>query len=131
MQFDFSIKSSTHYLKFLRQLIASLSQVSGNVQVDHQAVTASSLALVEAVNNAIFHAHGEDLEKWIDISLRLDQKSLKIHVVDYGEGFEMPEEMEPSIMETHGRGIFLIRSLMHDVRYSRGKKNVLEMVYYL
>jgi len=131
LQFDFSIKSSTHYLKFLRQLIASLSQVSGNIQVDHQAVTASSLALVEAVNNAIFHAHGEDMEKWIDITLILDKQLLEIHVADYGEGFDMPEDVEPLLMETHGRGIFLIRSLMHDVRYRRGSRNVLKMKYYL
>ena len=85
---------------------------------------------MEAVNNAIFHAHEEDSEKWIDITLILDKESLEIHVADYGKGFEIPDNVEPSLMETHGRGIFLIRSLMHDVSYRRGSRNVLKMKYY-
>lgn len=124
MHLEFSIKSTTHYLGFLREIIRGAN-------IPEAAKTACSLALVEAVNNAIFHAHKEDGDKWIDILIDSDDKKVTLGVGDRGKGFEMMDPDIPNIEETHGRGIFIIRSLMQEVEYKRGEVNWLRMEYYL
>ena len=126
MHLEFSIKSSTHYLKFLRDMIDSLG-----AELDHKAKMSCSLALVEAVNNAIFHAHKKDPEIWIDISILSEAKRLIMEVKDSGPGFDMPEDELPPLDHDHGRGIFLIKTMLSSVKYIKGKKNILRMEYQL
>jgi serine/threonine-protein kinase RsbW len=95
--------------------------------IKEEVLAKCSLALVEAVNNAIFHAHGGDGEKWIEIGIRFDGCRIEMEVADSGAGFEMPPDSDLPLDVTHGRGLFIIRSVMDEVRYRRGRKNVLKM----
>lgn len=131
MQLKFSIRNSTHYLGFLRRLVAAAGRMVRGLNPDHAAVASCSLALVEAVNNVIFHAHGKDSDQWIDIVINVRNNAIEMDVCDNGPGFDMPELAMPPVDHTHGRGLFIIKSVMHEVAYRRGSRNVLKMVYHL
>lgn len=129
LHLNFSIKSSTHYLLFLRNLISAMSGFEP--RLTHEAIASCSLAMVEAVNNAIFHAHKKEYDRWIDIKIDISEKAVTMEISDSGGGFEMPEFDTPPVDHIHGRGLFIIGSLMNKVVYRRGKRNVLKMVYYV
>lgn len=130
MRFGFSIKSSTHYIAFLRRLIGVIDKMRAGLRIDRGAKAKLALALVEAVNNAVFHAHGRDETCWIDIEIGLGREAVVMKVADTGKGFVMTEDAIPPIESDHGRGLFIIRSLMHKVDYKKGRRNVMRMVYY-
>lgn len=128
MRFRFSIKSSTHYILFLRRLVDNICQLNN---FDHKAVTALGLAVVEAVNNAIFHAHKGNSEKWIEIEICVKNKFIDAFVRDNGAGFKFPKDIDLPVGGTHGRGLFLIRSMMNDVFYTKGERlNEIKMRYF-
>lgn len=120
----------THAIPFLRAFFAAAGDIIPG-RIDHKAKMSCTLALVEAVNNAIFHAHKKDPEKWIDLSLDFSEAKIEMAVHDSGRGFILNGRDVPALEKSHGRGLFLIRSLMNEVTYERNKSNVLKMVYYL
>lgn len=128
---EFSIKSSTHSIPFLRGIVRGVKYFIRNCDFDHKAIISCELAIVEAVNNAIFHAHQKDPDKWIDIELKQAGTLLEIMVYDYGGGFDMPEDLELPVDEDHGRGLFLIKSMMKNVEYIKDRPNMFKMQYQL
>ncbi|HQG13638.1 MAG TPA: ATP-binding protein, partial [bacterium] len=71
-----------------------------------------TIALVEAVDNAIFHAHDENGEKPISISLRLNGKGITMDIGDCGCGMKNVAADIPDEMSDRGRGLFLMNQLM-------------------
>lgn len=115
----FTIGSDTRYLSPLRQWVDALSRVSGEDRFPRRAVLPCSMALVEAVDNAIFHAHGGRKHEPIDISFLVRRDRIIIEVVDRGRGIGYPLHIEPDSIATHGRGLFIIREIMDSVRSRR------------
>lgn len=82
---------------------------------------ACELALVEAANNAVQHATREQLRHLITLSATLKARRIDLSVEDHTGGFDFPSNLAPpSPTIERGRGLFLIQSLMDDVRYVRG-----------
>lgn len=79
------------------------------------------LALSEAASNAIVHGNREDRTKQIEIVVTLDPGTLRIDVRDQGEGFDPSATPDPvreeNLLETGGRGLFLIREFCDKVTY--------------
>lgn len=111
----FTIKSDTRYLALLRQWVESSARIVGRRRFPRRAVMACSLALIEAVDNAIFHAHRRRRNIPIRVSLSVNKNEVVMEVVDRGKGIGHPSLPPPDAMVTHGRGLFLIRSLMAHV----------------
>jgi serine/threonine-protein kinase RsbW len=86
------------------------------------------VTLTEAVNNAIIHGNKCDLSK--DISMWCDIKSEKIIFVvrDEGEGFDWNNIPDPRTCERiqieNGRGVLIMQSLAHKVKYKKQGANV-------
>lgn len=82
-----------------------------------------SLAAREAVVNAVMHGNRHDPSKKVDFSLELTDKALTIRVADQGEGFDpdsLPDPLAPeNILCGSGRGIFLIRTFMDELKFRR------------
>jgi len=79
------------------------------------------LALVEACNNAIVYASEHERHKPVEIQLLTEGTRLEIQVVDHTPGFDWPVQLQlPDPEAEHGRGLFIIRSLMDEVVYLRG-----------
>ncbi|NQW29872.1 MAG: ATP-binding protein [Ignavibacteria bacterium] len=73
------------------------------------------VAVTEAVNNAIIHAHHFDSEKLISIEVLSSENQISICVSDCGAGFNVNDVPDPrlpeNVLREGGRGVFLIRSL--------------------
>jgi serine/threonine-protein kinase RsbW len=82
------------------------------------------MALREALANAVLHGCKEDPTKRIECSVKCDeQRGILIVVRDPGNGFD-PSKVpcptdEQNVFSEHGRGIYLINTLMDEVRYER------------
>ena len=83
------------------------------------------MALREALANAIVHGCRGDASKCVECGMDLNHAGgISIVVRDPGPGFD-PERIpsptaDANLHADHGRGVFLIRSLMDEVRYERG-----------
>jgi serine/threonine-protein kinase RsbW len=83
-----------------------------------------SLALQEALANAVIHGAGGDASKTVYCTVGCSPtEGVVIVVRDPGSGFD-PDEVKNPLSATgltaeHGRGVHLIRELMDDVKYER------------
>ncbi len=87
------------------------------------------LCIAEAGTNAITYAQGQaaKLEPVAEVLFTPDQVELRM--TDHTPGFVLPERIpQPALLGEGGRGLFLIQSMMDEVRYLRGtKENILIM----
>ena len=76
----------------------------------------------EALANAIIYGNGSDPEKRVRVEVELSAEEVALQVYDEGTGFDPAQVPDPTLPEnldgTGGRGIFLIRELMDEVRYN-------------
>jgi serine/threonine-protein kinase RsbW len=87
------------------------------------------LALEEAFNNAMEHGNRWDATKLVTVDCRVDEDRFWASVSDEGEGFD-PQEVadcrEPeNLLKTRGRGLFLMRAYMDNVRFNDAGNRVL------
>lgn len=130
MRFDctLKIKSDTCYLSFVRGFVAAVAKAN-RLKISKEALIACNLSLVEAVNNAIFHAHKKCRSMPIKIRIAMDGRALSMEVCDSGKGLGKHARIAPDSMSTHGRGLFLIHKLMTQViSRKRGSLHILRMV---
>ena len=83
------------------------------------------LALREALVNAIVHGNQNDPRKLVYVNCRCTTDGrVSITVEDEGNGFgydTVPDPTSPdNRQQTHGRGIYLIRTLMDEVDFEEG-----------
>jgi anti-sigma regulatory factor (Ser/Thr protein kinase) len=83
------------------------------------------MALREALANAAVHGNHEDRRKHVHVRCRCKADGdVSIVVQDGGQGFDpnaIPDLTSPQAIESsHGRGIYLMRSLMDEVHFDRG-----------
>jgi serine/threonine-protein kinase RsbW len=113
------------------ELVDLVQIVGGHVArdagLDEESVHWVGLAIRESVINAIVHGNQHDANKLIfiefDTSSAAKRRILTIRVRDQGEGFDPGVVANPlapeNLLKSSGRGIFLIRSFMDDVRLER------------
>jgi serine/threonine-protein kinase RsbW len=82
------------------------------------------IALREALANAIIHGNHEDPRKRAHITCRCEPDEVSIAVRDEGQGFDINKVADPTAPENigsvHGRGIYLMKALMDEVRFEAG-----------
>jgi serine/threonine-protein kinase RsbW len=80
-----------------------------------------TMAVREAVVNAVLHGNEYDPARKIAVGLENTGKSLVFTIADQGRGFTpegVPDPLAPeNLLRGTGRGIFLIRSLMDEVHF--------------
>lgn len=80
------------------------------------------VALGEAVANAILYGNGEDPDKRVQVQAELSSGQARITVSDEGPGFDPEAILDPTLPEnrqkSHGRGLFLLRSLTDELRFN-------------
>lgn len=130
-----TILSKTAYLRILRQLLKAISGIVGEQYFTKKAVGLCSVALVEAVDNAIFHAHSECEDKPIDIMIGVDDYGITMSVTDNGSSFLVDSHMVnsyPELVAIDGRGLYLINKIMTKVEFKRvSEGNKVVMLYKL
>jgi serine/threonine-protein kinase RsbW len=80
------------------------------------------VGVAEALANAMIYGNGSDPDKRVRVEVELSSDEVALQVYDEGIGFDPAEVPDPTLPEnlegTGGRGIFLIRELMDEVRYN-------------
>ena len=82
------------------------------------------IALREALANAIIHGNHENSGKHVHVRCRCEPTEISIAVKDEGRGFDIEKIADPTAPENrgsiHGRGIYLMKALMDEVRFEEG-----------
>lgn len=80
------------------------------------------VCLTEALSNAMIYGNGRDPSKRVRVEVVLRHRALRVRVTDQGRGFDCSDLIDPTAPENlecpNGRGIFLMRKLMDEVRFN-------------
>ena len=95
-----------------------------------------TIAVTEAVNNAIKHGNKNNESKAIEISYKNEKEKIVVYVKDHGRGFEIDKISDPrmgeNILKDTGRGILIMKSLMDDVIVTSDKHGTaVQLVKYI
>ena len=107
-----------------------------SVGLDEDSLHWVSVAIRESVINAIKHGNAGDQRKRVYVEFTpLDRESppgMAIRIRDEGPGFDpakVPDPLHPdNLLKASGRGIFLIRSFMDELRLQPAAEGGMEVV---
>jgi len=103
------------------------------VGLDEDSLHWVSVAIRESVINAIKHGNKSDATKhvFVEFETTAAVPELVIRVRDQGDGFDPETVANPldpeNLLKSSGRGIFLIRNFMDDVRLQRAPEGGMEI----
>lgn len=81
------------------------------------------LLLSEAVDNAIKHGNEYDVDKTVSVDIEISKCEIVARVSDEGKGFDTEESTsknpldEENLLNTGGRGIFIIEELSDSLKF--------------
>ena len=113
------------YLEIVSPFVNQLMRFISKFRKDDGTNFEIELAVHEALVNAVVHGNQEDVHKHIYVKCRCTTGGeVLITVEDEGQGFKsdaVPDPTSPdNCLRTHGRGIYLIRTLMDEVGFEQG-----------
>lgn len=130
---DISMPSHTRYLRMVGSIGEKVAQeIDCPDEIRETLSSQLAVVLTEGLVNAIKHANSAAKDDEIHVRINVSNKDLVVRIYDNGTGFDLDAVPAPCFnsygMEDKGRGIFIIRSLMDTVKYTRSSRgNVLEM----
>lgn len=131
LEVDIKVPNQTKYLSLIGKIGEDIAYTLKRFNDNREELAYHiNLVLTEAMANAIKHANKNDPNKEVHISISLSHNNLCIKVYDQGQGFDISaiKKLKAAPEDDHGRGIFLIHSLMDSVTYTQCKSgHVLEM----
>lgn len=102
--------------------------------VDENVIFDIHVSFEEALRNAMIHGNKMDDQKKVIVETEVTEKEVIISVEDEGEGFDPGVVPDPTIDENllkeSGRGVYLIRHLMDEVKYENSGRKVIMIKYY-
>jgi serine/threonine-protein kinase RsbW len=126
--FELKIPSSRTSIHQVEQFFRTANQTYG---MPDERLHALLVSVTEAVNNGIIHGNKNDESKFVTVTVRLQDRTLSVTVRDEGNGF-VPSAVanplqEENLLNTGGRGVFLMKAFMQSVSYNE-KGNEVTMV---
>ena len=125
-EIEIRFSSDPRWLRPIRTLLEEFTEQAG---LDSMARHEVILAAGEALANVMRHSYNGDCHQKVWLKCRSDDNMMEIEIRDRGEAFDLkavlppPDELRPG-----GRGVYLIRSAMDEVEYSReGDQNLVRM----
>ena len=119
------IESKVNNLRAVENAIDNITGEAGINQENYGKILVSTL---EAVNNAIIHGNKADINKIVDVEIKLNKNDLIIIVTDEGKGFmpaEIPDPTDPENIEAiNGMGVFLMSKLADDIQFNKKGNSV-------
>ncbi len=114
-----SFPSGIEYLDKVEAITVKVTSKLGFTESDSDDM---SIAVTEMFNNAIHHGNKYDQNKKVTICFTVKADVLVISIRDQGSGF-IPEQIKDplapeNLLSENGRGIYLVRHLMDDVRFN-------------
>jgi serine/threonine-protein kinase RsbW len=133
---NLQITSQTNNLMLVRDFI---SDAAKNFGFDEENVNKITLAVDEACTNIIKHAYNYQPDKPISLTVFMDDKKFIVIIKDNGKYFKPESVIIPNVKEhvrqykVGGLGIYLMKSLMDEVKYkiNPGNQNEVTLIKYL
>lgn len=116
----------------LRQVESTVDNLTSELGISQDNYGKILVAAMEAVNNAIQHGNKADPDKYVDIEMLIEGRSVIVIITDQGKGFDprkVPDPTQPeNIEEINGRGVFLMSRLADSIEYN-DKGNSVKMTF--
>jgi serine/threonine-protein kinase RsbW len=124
--------SSVDMLDFVQVVSDHVGRTFG---LDDDAIHWVGVAIRESVINAIKHGNRYDVTKRVFVEFETasgaEGPAMAVSVRDQGEGFDpdmLADPLDPAnLLKPSGRGIFLIRNFMDEVRLQRASQGGMEI----
>ena len=114
-----TIGSRLEQLSMVHALIAGLAQ---QYELGDDTENALMIAVIEAGTNAIQHGNVFADDKSVTFDFTVHPDDIIVRVDDFGQGFDPGKVRNPTdesqLLNPHGRGLYLMRSLMDDVTFN-------------
>lgn len=130
IELEIRVPNQTRYLSLIGRISEELiAQVEGYVGDRETLANHLNVVLTEALVNAIRHANENNPEEVVQIRITISDSEILMQVFDHGRGFNLTQAvLNERALDEHGRGLFIMQSLMDSVEYRPTKDgNVLEM----
>jgi serine/threonine-protein kinase RsbW len=135
IQVDVVIPTQTKYLDLIGNIGERIAKKLDAYTGDKEALAYQiNLVITEATVNAIKHSQHDDPRNTVRITIHFNGNQLNIKVYDHGQGFDLAAVPIPDLEhpKESGLGIYLMRSLMDSVTYTRHSDyNILELIKYI
>jgi anti-anti-sigma factor len=114
---DLWIKADISYVSVIRKFVGSIASKEG---FPEESVNDIELAVDEALTNIIEHAYDFDSSKTISVNITSEPDKIIITLIDKGIEWSIDETKDTysSKGSYRGKGRYLIRKLMDDVKYT-------------
>jgi serine/threonine-protein kinase RsbW len=113
-----SFSSSFEFMDTVHDLTNEVLASAGFNDDDRYWLT---IAVREAITNAVKHGNRQDPGKLVDVEFQLNGEELRVTVRDHGEGFDVGAVPDPrlpeNLLKDKGRGIYYIRTFMDRTDY--------------
>ena len=113
-----TIGSRLEQLSMVHALISGLAR---QYELDDETENALLIAVIEAGTNAIQHGNVFADDKSVSFDFTVHPQDIVIRVDDFGKGFDPGKVLNPTdeaqLLNPHGRGLYLMRSLMDEVTF--------------
>ena len=131
IEVDIKVPNQTRYLGLIGKIGEDIARTLKRYRGDREELAYHmNLVLTEAMTNAIRHANEDDPAREVHITISILDHTLSIKVFDQGQGFDVTTLPTPDFrgLNEHGRGVYIIRTIMDTVRYRQHNGgHVLEM----
>jgi serine/threonine-protein kinase RsbW len=125
---DIILESKVESADLAESLISDFSEREFSEQKRHEI----SLAVREAIANAVLHGNQFDADKRVFLSAELRPPGLVISIRDEGNGCELesvPDPLAPhNLIRESGRGMLLIRACMDEVTWRKAPSGGTELI---
>lgn len=116
--FEMTIPSSLEHIEAVEEMA---ERAANKMHFSEEEKDSLAIAVTEAVNNAILHGNKQDKNKVVSIKFSFEKNRLICKIKDQGKGFKPESVDDPlapeNLLKESGRGIFILSSLMDDVRF--------------
>ncbi len=113
----YTLDSTLETVERAEETARSVAQGAG---FENEEIDRIAMAVREAAVNAVLHGNAYDPTKKVRLKFEANSRDLVITIRDQGAGLDeshIPDPLAPeNILKTSGRGIFLMRAFMDEVR---------------
>jgi anti-sigma regulatory factor (Ser/Thr protein kinase) len=116
------IRSIEHAVEYVTQHCSSCCDYARRLNLNFR------VGLTEALSNAMLYGNDSDPEKRVRVEVTIKHEEVSVIVTDQGMGFDPASVPDPTlpgnISKTGGRGIFLMKALMDEVKFNERGNSV-------
>jgi len=116
------IRSIEHAVEYVTRHCSSCCDYARRLNLNFR------VGLTEALSNAMLYGNDSDPEKRVRVEVTIRHEEVSVIVTDQGMGFDPASVPDPTlpgnISKTGGRGIFLMKALMDEVKFNERGNSV-------